>query len=94
MRDVRMVNRSGCWQGTSRKKLYEEPGWEPLTEKKYVYCLTMFYKIRNGRALPFLSDHIPEDLEIETQELHFLELRDKSIVCFHVVLLTGTLTNE
>ena len=25
---------SGCWQGTSREKLYEELGWEALSERR------------------------------------------------------------
>ena len=35
---------SGCWQGTRRVKLYEELGWEPLSDRRMVRCLTTFYK--------------------------------------------------
>ena len=48
---------SGCWQGTCRAKLYDELGWESLSER-CARRLTMFYKISNGMAPSYLSDHI------------------------------------
>ena len=49
---------SGCWQGTSRTKLYEELGWESLPDRRWVRRLTLFYKIQNGLAPLYLSPHI------------------------------------
>ena len=54
---------SGCWQGTSREKLYEELGWESLSDRRWARRLT-FYKIRNGLAPLYSSDHIPKRNEI------------------------------
>ena len=51
---------SGCWQGTSREKLYEELGWETLSERRWSRRMTMFYKILNGLAPSYLFDHVPE----------------------------------
>ena len=51
---------SGCWQGTSREKLYEELGWESLSERRWSRRMTMFYKILNGLAPSYLFDHVPE----------------------------------
>ena len=51
---------SGCWQGTSRERLYEELGWESLSERRWSRRMTIFYKITNGMALSYLSDHIPQ----------------------------------
>ena len=51
---------SGCWQGTSRVKLYEELGWESLADRRWLRRLTIFYKIKNGLAPSYLADHIPK----------------------------------
>ena len=50
---------SGCWKGTCRFKLYDELGWESLSERRCARRMTMFYKISNGMAPSYLSDHIP-----------------------------------
>ena len=50
---------SGCWQGTSLERLYEELGWESLSERRWSR-MTILYKIINGMAPSYLSDHIPE----------------------------------
>ena len=57
---------SGCWQGTSREKLYDELGWESLDERRWARRLATFYKIKNGLAPSYLSDHIPEHCETNT----------------------------
>ena len=54
----------GCWQGTSREKLYEELGWESLSERRWARRLTIFYKINHGFAPSYLSDQIPKRNEI------------------------------
>ena len=51
---------SGCWQGTSRDKLYDELGWESLSDRRWLRRLTLFYKISNGLAPSYLSNHIPK----------------------------------
>ena len=51
---------SGCWQGTSRAKLYDELEWESLSDSRSVRRLTLLYKIKNGIAPPYLSTHIPK----------------------------------
>ena len=38
---------SGCWQGTSREKLYDELGWESLSDRRWARRLTISYKIDN-----------------------------------------------
>ena len=55
---------SGCWQGTSRERLYEDLGWESLSERRWARRLAAFYEIKNGLAPSYLSDHIPEHSEI------------------------------
>ena len=51
---------SGCWQGTSREKLYDELGWESLSMRRWSRRMTLFYKILNRITPPYLLDHIPE----------------------------------
>ena len=51
---------SGCWQGTSMEKLYEELGWESLSDRRWARRLTILYKINSGHAPLYLSDHIPK----------------------------------
>ena len=41
---------SGCWQGTSREKLYNELGWESLSDRRWSRGLSMYYKIVNVSA--------------------------------------------
>ena len=50
---------SGCWKGTSREKLYDELGWESLSDRRAIRRLTIFYKIKNLLAPSYLVDHIP-----------------------------------
>ena len=50
---------SGCWQGTSRERLYRELGWENLSDRRWFRRLTIFYKIMNGMTPEYLRTHIP-----------------------------------
>ena len=43
---------SWCWHGTNRDKLYDELGWESLSERKWSRRMTMFCKILYGMAPP------------------------------------------
>ena len=44
---------SGCWQGTSRNKIFEELGWETLSDRRWARRMIFFYKIFH-RISPFL----------------------------------------
>ena len=48
---------SGCWQGTSREKLYKVLGWESLTDRRWFHRMTIFYKISNGLAPSYLAEN-------------------------------------
>ena len=50
---------SGCWKGTNRERLYEELGWESLTNRRWCRRLVTFYKILNGHTPHYLAEHIP-----------------------------------
>ena len=55
---------TGCWQGTSKERLYEELGWESLSHRRWLSRLTVFYKIWKGLAPSYLSGHVPKRNEI------------------------------
>ena len=48
---------SGCWNKTSRLKLYMELGWESLADRRMFHRLTSYYKIKNNIAPNYLSEH-------------------------------------
>ena len=52
---------SGCWQGTSRIKLYDELGWESLADMRWGRRMTLYYKILNGQTPSYLFEHIPDN---------------------------------
>ena len=51
---------TGCIQGTSREKLYNELGLESLSDRRYCRKLCFFYKIINGYAPAYLKRILPE----------------------------------
>ena len=46
---------TGCWHGSNRAKLYEELGWETLSDRR----LIQLYKIRNNMTPRYLSKNLP-----------------------------------
>ena len=49
---------TGCWQGTSRIKLYNEIGWESLHERRRYRRLTLYFKINSNMTPNYLKSHI------------------------------------
>ena len=52
---------TGCWQGTSRVKLYDELGWESLSDRRWGRRMTLYYKIVNGLTPAYLFEHVPNE---------------------------------
>ena len=50
---------TGCWRGTNRQKLYEELGWEILSERRWSHRLFQFFKIINNLTPSYLKDKLP-----------------------------------
>ena len=46
---------SGSWKGTNTSKLYEQFGWETLSERWWFRRLLQFYKIFNNIFSPYLK---------------------------------------
>ena len=52
---------TGTWQGTSRNKLYEELGWESLSDRRWLRRLILLYKIRNNMTPLYLRNSLPRE---------------------------------
>ena len=52
---------TGTWQGTSRNKLYEELGWESLSDRRWSRRLILLYKIRNNMTPLYLRNNLPRE---------------------------------
>ena len=50
---------TGAWQGTSRAKIYEELGWESLSDRRKVQRLIQMFKIVNMYTPSYLRDKLP-----------------------------------
>jgi len=50
---------TGTWKGTNLNKIYEELGWESLTDRRWSRRLFHFYKIYNNLTPTYLRDPIP-----------------------------------
>ena len=50
---------TGSWKGTNQNKIYEELGWESLSDRRWPRCLFHFYKIQNNLTPPYLRTPIP-----------------------------------
>ena len=50
---------TGTWKGTNRNKLYEELGWESLSDRRWSRRLIQLYKIRNNMTPLYLRDNLP-----------------------------------
>ena len=50
---------TGSWKGTNLNKIYDELGWESLTDRRWSRRLFHFFKIQNNLTPPYLKDPIP-----------------------------------
>ena len=50
---------TGTWKGTSLNKIYDELGWEPLTDRRWFRRLAQFFKIYNGYTPDYLKYCLP-----------------------------------
>jgi hypothetical protein len=49
---------TNCWKGTNKVKLYNELGWESLSQRRVCRRLALYYKITNDLTPPYLKSHI------------------------------------
>ena len=50
---------TGCWKGSSRDRLYEELGWESLSDRRNNSRIFQIYKIISKPTLSYLKDKLP-----------------------------------
>ena len=50
---------TGCWRGSSRINLYDELGWESLSDRRWSRRLLQLYKIRNNLTPEYLRNSLP-----------------------------------
>ena len=50
---------SGAWYGSNRAKLYEELGWESLSDRRMGRRILQIHKIFNKKTPSYLMDKLP-----------------------------------
>ena len=50
---------TGCWKGSSRIRLYEELGWETLSDRRNNNRIFQLYKIISKNTLTYLKGKLP-----------------------------------
>ena len=50
---------TGTWKGTSANRIYEEVGWESLSDRRWFRRLIKFFKIQNGFTPEYLKTPVP-----------------------------------
>ena len=50
---------TGSWQGTNRSKLYEELGWETLSDRRWCRRILQIHKIEKYKSPSYLRDKLP-----------------------------------
>ena len=56
----------GAWQGSNRSKLYEELGWESLSDRHWCRRILQVHKILNNMTLSYLKDKLPQTVVLIT----------------------------
>ena len=50
---------TGAWQGSSRSKIYDELGWETLSDSRNCRRVLQIHKIVNNNTISYLKDKLP-----------------------------------
>ena len=53
---------TGAWKGTSREKLYNELGWESLSNRRWLKQMCLFYKIVNNITPKYLKHFLRDSV--------------------------------
>ena len=49
---------TGAWQGSNRNKLYENLGWESLSDRRFMRRILQLFKIRTNLTAAHLNDKL------------------------------------
>ena len=55
---------SGTWQGTNRNKIYEELGWESLSDRRMCKRVLQLHKIIDGKTPEYLYNKLPPNRNV------------------------------
>ena len=55
---------TGCWQGTSRNKIFEELGWETLSDRRRSRRILQIHKIITNMTPAYLRDLLPPNRQL------------------------------
>ena len=83
---------TGAWQGSSRSKLYEELGWESLSDRRWCRRILHIHKIVNNKTPVYLLSKLPRrrrPLYRQINENTFYEIRCKSSRYMNSFYLNG-----
>ena len=72
---------TGAWQGSSRSNLYEELGWESLSDRRWCRRILQIYKIVTNNTPFYLKNKLPRlrrPLYRQNNTTTFYEIRCKS----------------
>ena len=61
---------TGAWRGTSTDKIYEELGWETLTNRRWYRRLSLFFQIAHNQAPQYLCNKITPQLPLWRRNLN------------------------
>ena len=50
---------TGAWQGSSRSKIYDELGWETLSDRRKYRRVLQIHKIINNNTISYLNEKLP-----------------------------------
>ena len=50
---------TGAWQGSTRSKLYDELGWDSLSNRRWCKRILHIHKIVSNKTPPYLKDKLP-----------------------------------
>ena len=50
---------TGCWKGSSRDRLYDELGWESLSDRRNNNLIFHIYKVISKTTLSYLKAKLP-----------------------------------
>ena len=68
---------TGAWKGTNKEKLYEELGWESLSERRWVRRMNIFCRILKNQTPSYLKECLQlrfhrQPIEFNPRTLSFL----------------------
>ena len=80
---------TGAWKGTSKEKLYEELGWESLSQRRWLRRMTLFSKIVKNQTPAYLKEflHLNYHRDEPIRSFNPRTLKHKASFSLHVSIL-------